>query len=74
MLATQICPDRAAVAATAIMAATTAKKAEARLGLELDYGNTVPAAQDSAPRLCLQPVTGIGDQKPGRDPCDKDGK
>jgi hypothetical protein len=62
LLAVQIGNDRAALAFTSIMTATTVEQAEARLTLVLDYGNTAPvgeaAPETGEPKAATAPVIG----------------
>jgi hypothetical protein len=62
LLAAQIGTERAALAFTSIMTATTFDQAEARLTLVLDYGNTEPADETEPateePRPSTAPTIG----------------
>ena len=52
LLVAQIGAERATLAFTSIMTATTDEQAEARLTLVLDYGNTEPAGEAIHPYTC----------------------
>ena len=54
LLAAQICTERAALAFASILSSATFEKADARLTLVLDYGNTEPA-NDGVPVPVAEP-------------------